>query len=191
MLSEDCRREARTAIADLVGLVAQSRRAPSVSTLDAIVDALVPILSIRPPKPLPVALGAPVELSVAEAALMAQVVAARIAHPSHTPVRAVRAGLDAVNESRVKAATREAHVTNVAPVSDVVRVWRLGVEHRGFVWVDVDGDRWRWRAGSGWQYARSADAPGDVAGECDWVPLPEGSFAPSSRYAPFTREQVR
>ncbi|AHB79607.1 hypothetical protein PBI_VALIDUS_77 [Mycobacterium phage Validus] len=144
-----------------------------------------------------------IELSVAEVERMAEVVAARIAHPSHTPVRAIRAGLAAVNAMRlddaqvpaVELATpvrapgtqpRPVHTRRPLPPTPPGkrRVARLGIAERPWVWEDADGDHWRWcfmRAL--WQYKQFDDPTGP-----QWVDCPSDyrDQAPSEKYGPFT-----
>ncbi|ASR85956.1 hypothetical protein SEA_PEANAM_74 [Mycobacterium phage Peanam] len=145
-----------------------------------------------------------IELSVAEVEKMAEVVAQRIAHPSHTPVRAIRAGLAAVNAMRLDdaqvpaaelAAPRRAPGTMPRPVQarkplrplapGKRRVMRLGIAERVSVWEDADGDHWRWCwMRELWQYKQFDDPSGP-----QWIDCPadqEPDRAPSARYAPFT-----
>ncbi|UQS94459.1 hypothetical protein SEA_NUTELLO_59 [Mycobacterium phage Nutello] len=127
-----------------------------------------------------------IELSVAEVQRFAEVVRARIGHPSHTPVQAIRAGLAAVNAMRLAAAPAPVEAAPVAPRSSR-RVGRLGVAERGSEWIDVDGDRWRWAWWLGaWQYKPVNPLP--CEGEGEWIDCPSNARdkAPSSRYAPFT-----
>ncbi|WNM69587.1 hypothetical protein SEA_SYRA333_75 [Mycobacterium phage Syra333] len=198
LFNED-RRAAVSAIAGVVGDIALGRCQPSEDLLGSIVDAVArrctPLL---PPAPAGDAL---VELSLAEVDKMAEVVRARIAHPSHTPVQAIRAGLAAVNAMRLDALGVDEHAPKVAPAPKPARpklprpadppqarrVWHLGIGERGAEWMDVDGDRWRWSWSEvKWQYKPLNPQPFEA--DDDWIDCPSSSadLAPSSRYAPFT-----
>ncbi|QFG09457.1 hypothetical protein I5H08_gp030 [Mycobacterium phage Yuna] len=182
------RADAVRAIAGIVGDVALNRVQPSEDLLGSIVDAVARRLTpLLPPVPeaVPSLL---IEFTPAEAMRMAEVVQQRIAHPSHNPVQAVRAGLAAVNDMRAskpapRPSTRRPAPSRselAAPVVKARKVWRLGVAQRGTEWIDVDGDRWRWCwAACAWQY-QALDSE-------DWVVGPNGAgYSPSGRYAPFT-----
>ncbi|ASW31816.1 hypothetical protein I5G86_gp29 [Mycobacterium phage DarthP] len=187
--------EARAAIAGLVGDVALWRAQPTPEVLDRIVDAVALVLDAEvlpaavEPQPL-------VELSVDEVARLAEVVRSRIAHPSHTAVQAIRAGLAAVNTMRLGElavddhgpALRPARVKLPRPVDDpkARKVGRLGIAERGSEWMDVDGDRWRWCwMLCMWQYKPLNPQPFEADDE--WINCPTGvDQAPSARYAPFT-----
>ncbi len=178
------RAEARYAIAGLVGDVALHRAQPTDEVLDEIVETVATTCALSapllPPAPQPEP-SVLVELSVAEVARFAEVVRARIMHPSHTPVQAVRAGLAVVNGMRLDAAAAPVHELAARRPAAPRKVSRLGVAERGAVWEDVDGDRWRWCWASAlWQYR-------PLGGEA-WYPCPSdmADQAPSSRYAPFT-----
>ncbi|AIW03058.1 hypothetical protein SEA_STINSON_72 [Mycobacterium phage Stinson] len=144
-----------------------------------------------------------IELSVAEVDKMAEVVAARISHPSHTPARAIRAGLSAVNAMRLDGAQvprvelvqdRRAPGTMPRPIearrplqpvpAGKRRVSHLGMAERPFVWEDADGDHWRWCfMQSLWQYKQFDDPNGP-----QWVNCPShyADQAPNPNYGPFT-----
>lgn len=144
-----------------------------------------------------------IELSVAEVEKMAEVVAARISHPSHTPARAIRAGLSAVNAMRLDDAQvprvelvqeRRAPGTMPRPVearkplgavpAGRRRVRHLGVAERPFVWEDADGDHWRWCFMQElWQYKQFDDPNGLQA----WVNCPShfADKTPNPSYGPF------
>ncbi|QFP94856.1 hypothetical protein SEA_MARSHAWN_70 [Mycobacterium phage Marshawn] len=134
-----------------------------------------------------------IELSVDEVAKLAEVVRSRISHPSHTPVQAVRAGLQAVNAMRLADVHAEVVALPVAPLlprpADPPRarkVDRLGLQERNSEWMDVDGDRWRWSWSlCQWQYKPLNRRPWE--GSQEWLDVPTGADStPSTRYAPFT-----
>ncbi|ARQ95512.1 hypothetical protein I5G81_gp73 [Mycobacterium phage Shandong1] len=136
-----------------------------------------------------------IELSVAEVERLAEVVRARIMHPSHTPVQAIRAGLAAVNAMRLDelAAPKLAPAPRPAERAKPRKVWALTMSERGSEWLDVDGDRWRWSwARVVWQYKPLAPAPYEELNTDEgWIDCPcDRGQSPSSRYAPFT-EAVR
>ncbi|ASR84817.1 hypothetical protein SEA_HURRICANE_72 [Mycobacterium phage Hurricane] len=134
-----------------------------------------------------------IELSVDEVQAFADTVRARIMHPSHTPVQAVRAGLAAVNAMRLKAAERDVHapaaVVRLAPKPRPRKVSTLGVRERSSEWLDVDGDRWRWCFMRNlWQYLPCDPQPWEHSDDVEgWIDCPTGEGGtPSPRYAPFT-----
>ncbi|AFN37762.1 hypothetical protein FGG44_gp74 [Mycobacterium phage MacnCheese] len=138
-----------------------------------------------------------IELSVAEVQVLADTVRARIMHPSHTPVQAIRAGLSAVNALRLKAAessgelAADAPVVRLAPRPRPRKVAALGMRERSSEWLDVDGDSWRWCfMRSLWQYKPCDPQPWEHSADDaeGWIDCPTGreGDSPSSRYAPFT-----
>lgn len=190
--------EAKRAIAGLVGDVALWRAQPTEEVLDRIVDAVALVLDaeVLPPAEVPPTL---VELSVDEVARLAEVVRSRIAHPSHTAVQAIRAGLAAVNTMRLgelavddhaprPPARRPESARKRRPVDppNARKVGRLGIAERGSEWMDVDGDRWRWCwMLCTWQYKPLNPQPFEADDE--WINCPtDVDQAPSARYAPFT-----
>ncbi|QFG11491.1 hypothetical protein I5G87_gp67 [Mycobacterium phage Ekdilam] len=199
-LAERTRADARRAIAGLVGDVALWREQPTDEVLDRIVGAVALVLDaeVLPPAAAPQAL---VELSVDEVARLADVVRSRIAHPSHTAVQAIRAGLAAVNTMRLGELAVDDHGPTTRPPArrpeparnrrpadppNARKVGRLGVAERGSEWMDVDGDRWRWCwMGCTWQYKPLNPAPYEP--DAEWINCPtDVDQAPSARYAPFT-----
>ncbi|ASR85082.1 hypothetical protein I5G78_gp032 [Mycobacterium phage Unicorn] len=195
LFNED-RRAAVSAIAGVVGDIALGRCQPTEDLLGSIVDAVARRVTPLLP-PAPVESGAVlVELSLAEVDKMAEVVRARIAHPSHTPVQAIRAGLVAVNNMRADALVAAAapapkparpKVPRPADPPHARKVARLGMAERGGEWMDTDGDRWRWSwSECVWQYKPLNPAPYEA--EAEWIDCPSqhADKAPNPSYGPFT-----
>ncbi|ASR85273.1 hypothetical protein I5H06_gp31 [Mycobacterium phage SirPhilip] len=138
-----------------------------------------------------------IELSVDEVQRFADVVRARIMHPSHTPVQAIRAGLCAVNGMRLDGARRVPvsgsqlavpRVPKLRPADPprARKVGRLGIAERSSEWMDRDGDRWRWCfMREQWQYKPLNPEPFEAD---EWIDCPSDATdgAPTSVYAPFT-----
>uniref|UniRef100_A0AAU8GQA5 DUF7183 domain-containing protein n=1 Tax=Mycobacterium phage Pharb TaxID=3136626 RepID=A0AAU8GQA5_9VIRU len=131
-----------------------------------------------------------IELSVDEVQALADTVRARIMHPSHTPVQAVRAGLAVVNAMRLKAAERAAEAPRALLPSGrraPRRVGALGMRERSSEWADVDGDRWRWSwSRLLWQYKPFDRQSFESSTDDGWIDCPCDESGPSSKYAPFT-----